>query len=110
MSPAHKGILIAVDESGQVHCLDARTGKPHWTHPTASTIQGSPLIVDDKVYVGDDNGALSIFALSTTKRIIDTIEMEWWIHCSPVFANGVLYVASGNTLYAIAGHEKRPEK
>jgi outer membrane protein assembly factor BamB len=101
-----KGIVMAVDISGKVHCLDARTGKLHWTHETDARIQGSPLIVDDKVYVGNDDYAVSIFELSTTRRVINTIDMTHWVRSSPVFANGVLYVASGNTLYAIAGDEK----
>jgi len=59
------------------------------------------LIVDDKVYVGNDGDVLSIFGLSTTKRVIGAIDMNQWIRSSPIYANGVLFVAAGNTLYAI---------
>jgi outer membrane protein assembly factor BamB len=105
-----KGFVIAADISGQVQCLDAKTGKSHWTHQTGTPIQGSPLIVDDKVFVGNDEGILSIFDLSATKRVIDTIEMDRFIRSSPVFANGVLYVAADYKLYAIGGNDKKPQK
>jgi outer membrane protein assembly factor BamB len=98
----HNGLLIAVDIAGNIHCLDERTGKRHWVHETSSMIQGSPLIVDNKVYVGDNHGDLWIFELSKEKKLVNRIEMDWWIRSSPVYANGVLYVAAGRTLYAIA--------
>lgn len=105
------GLLIAVDISGRIHCLDAQTGRPHWVHVTEGMIHGSPLIVDKKVYVGNDEGILFIFELAANKKIIDQIDMDvGWIRSSPIYANGVLFVAAGNTLYAIAGNEKKPTK
>jgi outer membrane protein assembly factor BamB len=106
----HDGLLMAVDISGNVHCLDERTGTEYWVHHTNSTIQGSPLIVDGKVYVGDDDGTVWIFHLAKEKKIINRIEMTRWIRASPVYANGVLYVAAGHTLYAIADSEKKAMK
>ena len=37
---------IVADFSGLVHCLDAKTGKPHWTHDMLAASWGSPLIVE----------------------------------------------------------------
>ena len=49
-----KGLVIASDFDGAVHCLDAKTGKRHWSYDTNAAIWASPLIVDDKVYVADE--------------------------------------------------------
>jgi hypothetical protein len=89
----------------RVHCLDARTGTPHWVHDTDAAIQGSPLIVDGKVYVGNDEGTLSIFELKANKKLINAIVMGGWIRSSPVYVNGVLFIAASSMLYAIAGRE-----
>ena len=38
------------DFSGLTHCLDAKTGKVHWTYDTLAATYASPLIVGEKVY------------------------------------------------------------
>src|SRR5207244_2127714 len=38
------GLLFASDFSGLLHCLDAKTGKVHWTHDMLAASWGSPLI------------------------------------------------------------------
>ena len=50
------GLLFVADFSGLFHCLDAKTGMPYWTHDMLAAAWGSPLIVDGKVYVGDEDG------------------------------------------------------
>jgi outer membrane protein assembly factor BamB len=102
----HRGLVIAPDYAGFVHCLDAATGQQYWLADTRAQIRGSPLIIDGKVYVATD-GELWIFALDKEKRVLSRIEMDnQYIRCSPIFANGVLYLAGQNALWAIAGHDK----
>ena len=57
------GLLFVADFSGLFHCLDAKTGMPHWTHDMLAAAWGSPLIVDGKVYVGDEDGDITVFKL-----------------------------------------------
>jgi outer membrane protein assembly factor BamB len=102
------GLVLAPCISGVVHCLDARTGRRYWSHETDEGIRTSPLIVDGKVYVTVDEGNVWIFELAKEKKVLGKIELNQTISCSPVFANGVLYVASDAGLYAIAGNEKKP--
>ena len=71
----HDGLVIAAGVSGFVYCLDAKTGQQHWQHDVKSRIQSSPLIVDDKVYVGDDDGVVHILGLSPEKRAF--AEIRW---------------------------------
>jgi len=55
--PAVKdGLLVIGDLAGLVHCLDARTGKVHWTHDQMAAIWGSPLLADGKIYLGNEDG------------------------------------------------------
>ncbi|MGB0742718.1 MAG: PQQ-binding-like beta-propeller repeat protein, partial [Planctomycetaceae bacterium] len=39
------GLLFVADFSGLVHCLDVKTGKPHWTYDMFAASWASPLIV-----------------------------------------------------------------
>jgi len=98
-----EGLLIAVDFSGLAHCLDAKTGKVHWTYDCFAAVWASPLIVDDKVYLPDEDGEVAIFRLTAeTHEPLREIRFPSYIFSSPVFANGTLYVADRNTLFAIA--------
>lgn len=101
-SVAVKGdLLFIADFSGLFHCLDAKTGKCHWTHDLFSATWGSPLIVEDRVYMGDEEGNVSIFELSDKKKLISKVDMTNSVYSSPFVANGVLYVANKSHLFAI---------
>ena len=102
-------LLIVGDFAGVLHCLDARTGKRHWDHDTQSGIFASPLIVENLVYVADQD-KVSIFRLAAdTDKPIAEINMQDEITTSPIFANGILYVASGHTLFAIQEDKVKPK-
>lgn len=60
----HDGLLFAADLSGFVHCIDFETGKRYWVHDLKAAIWGSPLYVDGKVMIGDEDGRLTIFDAS----------------------------------------------
>ncbi len=95
-------LLYIADFSGLFHCLDAKTGKPHWTYDMLAASWGSPLIVEDKVYIGDEDGDITIFRLSEKQEILGEINMNNAVYTSPVVANNVLYIANKTHLFAIA--------
>ena len=102
-SPVIKdNILIIADTSGILFCLDATTGKAHWSHDLLAIVWGSTMIVEDKIYVGDQDGMLSVFKLNQKKELISQIEMDNCIYATPVVANDVLYIVNQTTLFAIA--------
>lgn len=95
------GLLVIPDFSGLVHCLDAETGKPLWTHDVLAAIWSSPLVADGKVYVGDEEGKVTVLKLSRTKRVLREIRMPNAVYSTPIAAGGVLYVAAKTHLFAI---------
>jgi outer membrane protein assembly factor BamB len=97
----NQGLVVAADFAGIVHCLDADTGQAYWTHDASSQFWASPLIVDDRIIVGDVDGHHSIFALSKNERLVAKCQAGEVIASAPVFANGVIYISAGDTLYAI---------
>lgn len=103
----HDGLVVAGTIRGYVYCLDAKTGQLLWIHDTLAEIVGSPLIVDGKIFVAAED-QVCILALARDRKILGVIESDELLQTSPVFANGALYLAARNTLYAIAGQEKPP--
>ena len=80
----------------------------YWNHDLFAACWGSPLLVDDKVYVCDEDGGVLIFRHSADKVIAlpnDTplaeLNLTNSIYSTPIVANNVLYIANKNTLYAI---------
>lgn len=105
------GLLYAADFSGFVYCVDAATGELVWRHDTMGHIWSSPLLADGKVYIGNEDGYMSIIPAGREydKKNVKEIDMTSPIYSSAVAANGVLYVASHTHLFAIAkaGEEGR---
>jgi outer membrane protein assembly factor BamB/protein-L-isoaspartate O-methyltransferase len=100
---------MAGDFSGLIHCLDAKTGKVYWTYDCRAAIYASPLIVEDKVYVADEDGMVRIFRLAREpQQPLAEIDMDTAIYAAPIFSNGTLYIASQHALFAIAGDQPAP--
>ncbi|MEM6910606.1 MAG: PQQ-binding-like beta-propeller repeat protein [Verrucomicrobiota bacterium] len=94
------GLVYVSDYTGRLFCLDAKTGEMKWEHDTRSHIWGSPLVADGKVYLGNEDGIITIYKAGPELEVLNEIEFSSPIYSSPVVANGVLYVTSQTHLYA----------
>jgi outer membrane protein assembly factor BamB len=97
------GLVFLGDFAGTVHCLDEKTGKPCWTFDTASHVWGSTLVAGGHVYVGNENGLVTVLKASKEKQKDPLAEIDFQspVYSSPVAANGVLYVGTEKFLYAL---------
>ncbi|HEX3148627.1 MAG TPA: PQQ-binding-like beta-propeller repeat protein [Gemmataceae bacterium] len=96
------GLVIASDVAGYIHCVDAKDGKRLWSHDTKSTIKSHPLIVDDKIFVGNEDSDVTILQLDRTKRVIARHEMGHPIVAPLVYSDRVLYVLTESRLFGIS--------
>src|SRR6187402_160598 len=95
------GLIYLADFSGFLHCLDIKTGKPYWTHDMFAAIWGSPMLIGDKVYLGDEDGDVAVVEHSKTFKLVAEINMGSSVYATPVPANGKLFVMNRNQLYAL---------
>jgi outer membrane protein assembly factor BamB len=102
----HDGLVYVADVSGNFHCLDARTGKHYWEHDLGVEVRGSACWVDGTVYQGTEDGDVWIFSHGREKKQPRKIDMDDVISTSPIFANGVLYIATHQKLYALEARQK----
>jgi outer membrane protein assembly factor BamB len=98
----YNGILFYADFSGFLHALDVKTGTPFWTHDMFAAIWGSPMVIDGKVYLGDEDGDITVLNADRTMKVIAESNMGSSVYSTPVPANGALYVVNRNQLYALA--------
>jgi outer membrane protein assembly factor BamB len=95
------GLLHINDVGGRLHCVDAETGKCYWVHESNSTVWGSTLVADGKVYMPTPKG-LIVLAAGKEKKILSQTSVGATIDATPVAANGTLYIASrGGWLWAL---------
>jgi outer membrane protein assembly factor BamB len=96
------GLVYISDFSGFLHCLDANTGRPYWTHDTFAAIWGSPFVADGKVYLGDEDGDVVVLEHGKEKKVLAEMNMGSAVYATPVPANGTLFLNNRNELYALA--------
>lgn len=106
-------VLYIADFSGLFHCLNAKTGEVNWTYDMLAAAWGSPLIVEDKVYIGDEDGEVAIFRHSAEKEVaMKNVDDEWEpffgtqdmgnsVYSTPIVADNVLYISNRTHLFAI---------
>ncbi|MFM1904846.1 MAG: hypothetical protein RLZZ440_2746 [Planctomycetota bacterium] len=95
------GLLFVADFSGLFHCLDLKTGKPLWTYDMLAASWGSPLIADGKVYIGDEDGDITIFKLAPEQEMIAELNMGTSVYSTPIAVGDTLYIANKSHLFAI---------
>jgi len=98
----YNGMVFIPDFNGFLHCLDADTGKQYWSHDMECEVWGSCLACDGKIYLGDHDGDVDIFAAGKAEKLIAEHNMGASVFGSPVYANGTLYILSMHRLFAIS--------
>jgi outer membrane protein assembly factor BamB len=96
------GLIYLADFSGFLHCLDLKTGKPYWTHDMFAAIWGSPMLIGDKLYLGDEDGDVAVVEHGKTFKLVSEQNMGSSVYATAVPANGTLFIMNRNQLYALA--------
>jgi outer membrane protein assembly factor BamB len=95
------GLIYLADFSGFFHCLDLKTGQPYWTHDMFAAVWGSPMIIGDKVYLGDEDGDVVVVEHSKTLKVISEQNMGSAVYATVVPANGALFIMNRNQLWKL---------
>lgn len=96
------GILFYSDFSGFLHAVDAKTGKQVWKHDMFAAIWGSPMVIDGKVYLGDEDGDVTILNADRVMKLVAENNMGSSVYSTPVPANNTLFIVNRNQLVALS--------
>jgi outer membrane protein assembly factor BamB len=97
----HNGLAFIADCGRQMHCVDATTGQALWTHDIKGDAWASPCVADGKVFLGTRSGNFYTWAASKEKQVLCEMDLKAPMSATVTAANGVLYVATMQNLYAI---------
>lgn len=91
--------------TGELHCVDARSGKELWHEKLApDQIHASPAWGDGKLYVPMNNGSFHILEPREREaKSRQQLQLEGNCLGAPAIANGRIYVHTTKQLYCFAG-------
>lgn len=93
--------LYMVSDLGIASCLDARTGKVHWSERLAGAYSASPLSADGRIYFSNEDGVTTVIAPETTFRKLATNRVEGRTLASLAVAGQEIYLRTDSHLYRI---------
>ncbi|HLB28445.1 MAG TPA: PQQ-binding-like beta-propeller repeat protein [Dehalococcoidales bacterium] len=100
-SPVISGDTIYVSLDKRIVAFNTRSLKKTWTFATDGTIRSSPIIANNILYFGSDDGKLYAVDAATGKKLWD-FKTGGPVYSTPSIANGMIYVGSDDgNLYAI---------
>lgn len=113
------GLLYCPDDTGDLYCFDAKTGKLHWKYRYANEVRGSPLVADGKLYIMDVQRRLLILTLKGRERPdeLETFEYRFKepkgiyseTNGTPIAVNGRVYFVSAASLWCLGLPDSKPE-
>ena len=61
------------------------------------------MVLGKHVYLGDEDGVLTVLKVSKKKKLVSTIDLPSPIYSTPIAVDGTLYVPTMTHLYAVDG-------
>jgi outer membrane protein assembly factor BamB len=98
----YRGLVFVADCGGNIHCIDAATGEPVWSHKADGGFWASPMIADGKLYIGTRAGEFDVLAASREKRLVSSSQIDDPISATVTPADGKLFVATMRNLYMLS--------
>jgi outer membrane protein assembly factor BamB len=93
------------DMSSIITCLNARTGETVWQErlgrPRREGISASPIIVDAKLFVTNDEGQTFVLKTGPDFELLHVNDIGTRTLASPALVDGIWYIRTENELFAI---------
>jgi outer membrane protein assembly factor BamB len=98
----HDGLLYVGDLGGTLFCMEMATGEVVWKHATGAAIWGCLLLARDRLYVGNEDGVMTVLKTGRRKVELAKFEMNAPLYSRPALVGDALFVATANRLHHIA--------
>jgi len=101
---AYDGILYALNNDGVFDAYEMETGKEIYRQrldPVGSGFSASPVAADGRLYLSNEDGDMLVVATGRDFRLISTNRMGELLMATPALSDGVMYVRSSSSLFAI---------
>lgn len=93
--------LYFVSDSGIASCLDARTGKPHWSERLGGGFSASLVFAAGRIYFQNEEGVSTVLQAGKTFEVLAKNDLGERTLASPAVADGVIFLRSKPHLWRI---------
>lgn len=93
--------IYIVHDNGVATCLDAATGKEHWSERLGGKYCSSPLYADGKIYLSSREGNTLVIKPGTKFEKLTTNQLDGEIMASSMVLDNSLFVRTDKALYRI---------
>jgi outer membrane protein assembly factor BamB len=99
-------LLYVPQDQGVLLCVDAKTGKEHWSKRLSGDVTSSPVLAGGNLYVTTETGKTSVFRSS--KNLVEISESDLGERCytTPTIVGERIYIRGYSKLFCIAGQPK----
>jgi outer membrane protein assembly factor BamB len=91
--------LYMVSDKGIATCLDAETGKMHWSERVPGGYSASPICHDGKIWLTNEDGGGTVLAAGKAFKVLAQNDLKEKTLASFAAADGALYVRTERHLY-----------
>ena len=109
----YKGVLYVLGNNGVFDAYELQTGKEIYRQRLAhlgSGYSASPVAADGRIYASNEDGDILVVAAGAEFKHIATNTMGEPLMATPALSNGVMYVRSSATLFAIGRARERSSR
>ncbi len=106
-APLTPSVLVAGDElffvsdAGVASCLNAQSGKVHWSKRLGGNFSASPILAAGRVYFQSEEGITKVLATGKTFKLLATNDLEERTLASAAASDNVLFLRSESCLWRI---------
>jgi len=101
---ATRDFVIIAPPYGVVVAYDAQTGEILKEHELVGGFYSSPMVVDGKIYIINQNGRVYIFTADTEFRLIESFDTGEKTEATPAFTDGKIIVRTDKYLYCVTAN------
>jgi len=95
--------LFSTMTTGQVHCIEAATGKILWVE-NLGLQYSSPVLADNLVYMPNDEGVITVIKPGPAFQAIAKNPIGEKMNASPAISNGKIYLRGYKNLFCISAN------
>jgi outer membrane protein assembly factor BamB len=102
----YRGLLYVLDNNGIFDAYDLKTGREVYRQRlpyVGSGFSASPVAADGKIYLSGEDGEMIVVLAGPNYRHIATNSIGELLMATPALSEGVMYVRSQSSLFAIGG-------
>ena len=105
----YKGVLYVLANNGTFDAYNLKTGDELYRQrlPVVSGFSASPVAADGKIYLSNEDGEILVVAAGEKFSHVATNTMGELLMATPALSNGVMYVRSAESVFAVGSKKKK---